>query len=66
MLRTNHVPYMTKTLRKAIMKSSELKIKYVKIKTNENLKSYKKQRYFCSKFYKKERKNIMKCLILRM
>ena len=47
---------MTKALRKAIMKRSELESKYVKNKTNENLKSYKKQRNFCSKLYKKERK----------
>ena len=38
------------------MKRSELERKYVKNKTNANLKSYKKQRNFCSKLYKKERK----------
>ena len=58
LLRANHVPYMTKALRKAIMKRSELESKYVKNKTSENLKSYKKQRNFCSKLYKKE-KNIL-------
>ena len=47
---------MTKALRKAIMKRSELESKFVKNKTSENLKSYKKQRNFCSKLYKKERK----------
>ena len=47
---------MTKALRKAIMKRSELESKYLKNRTNENLKSYKKQRNFCSKLYKKERK----------
>ena len=47
---------MTKALRKAIMKRSELESKCVKNKTSENLKSYKKQRNFCSKLYKKERK----------
>ena len=52
LLRANHVPYMTKALRKAIMKRSELESKYVKNKTNENLKPYKKQRSFCSKLYK--------------
>ena len=56
LLRANHVPYMTKALRKAIMERSELESKYVKNKTSENLKSYKKQRNFCSKLYKKERK----------
>ena len=37
LLRANHVPYMTKALRKAIMKRSELENKYVKNKTNEFL-----------------------------
>ena len=47
---------MTKALRKAVAERSELKSKYVKNKTSENLKSYKKQRNFCSKLYKKETK----------
>ena len=29
-LRANHLPYMTKSLRKAIMRQSELEIKYLK------------------------------------
>ena len=37
LLRDNHVPYMTKALRKAIMKRSQLESKYVKNKTSENL-----------------------------
>ena len=59
LLRANHVPYMAKALRKAIMKRFELESKYVESKTSENLRSHKKQRNFCSKLYKKE-KNIMK------
>ena len=55
-LRANHVPYMTKVLRKSIIKRLELENKYVKNKANENLKPYKKQRNFSGK-------NIMKCLI---
>ena len=50
---------MTKALRKAIMKRSELESKYIKNKTNGNLKSYKKQINFGSKLYKKERKKIL-------
>ena len=50
---------MTKALRKAIMKRSELESKYVKTKTSENLKSYIKQINFCSKLYKKKEKSIM-------
>ena len=59
LLRASHVPYMAKALRKAIMKRSELESKYVKNKTNENLKSYKKQRNFCSKLYKKREEKIL-------
>ena len=65
MLRANHVPYMTKALRKAIMKRSEPENKHVKINTNENLKSYKKQRNFCNKLYKKERKKYYEMLNLK-
>ena len=65
LLRANHVPYMTKALRKAIMKRSEFESKYVKNKINENLKSYKKQRNLCSKLYKKERKKYYKMLDLK-
>ena len=42
LLRANHVSYVTKALRKTIMKRSELESKYVKSKTSETLKSYKK------------------------
>ena len=47
---------MTKALRKAIMKTSELESKYVKNKTSENLKSYKKQRNFAVNYMKKKEK----------
>ena len=55
-VRANEVPYMTKALRKAIMKRSELESKYLKNKSYQNMKIYKKQKNFCSKLYKKERK----------
>ena len=54
--RANHAPYMTKALRKAIMKRSELESKYFKKSTENNKLMYRKQRNFCSKLYKKERK----------
>ena len=41
LLGANHAPYMTKALKKAVMKRSELETKYVKNKTSDNLKSYK-------------------------
>ena len=55
-LRANQAPYMTKTLRKAIMRRSALENLYHKNKTPEHNIAYKKQRNFCSRLYKKERK----------
>ena len=42
-LMANYAPYMTKRLRKAIMKRSELKSKYLKTQTQESFQSYKNQ-----------------------
>ena len=64
-LRSNNAPYMTKTFRKAIMKRSELKTKYYKYKTTENCKKFKKQKNFCSRLYKKERKKYYENLDLK-
>ena len=50
------VPYMTKPLRKAIMIRSSLKNKLYKNFTPNNSMAYKKQRNYCSRLYKKERK----------
>ena len=46
-LRANHSLYMTKRLRKAIMKRSKLKSMYLKTQTQASFKSYKKQRSIC-------------------
>lgn len=43
-------PYMTNTLRKAIMKRSQLQTNYFKAKTQKDYASFQKQRHFCSKF----------------
>ena len=61
LLRANHVPYMTKALRKAIMKRSKLESKYVKNKANENFKS--SSGISAVNYIKKRGQNIMKCLI---
>ena len=55
-IRSNHAPYMTKGLRKAIMRRSELETKYHKHRDIQSLRQYKKQKNFCSKLYRKERK----------
>ena len=47
---------MTKALRKAIMRRSNLQTLYFKQKTPTALKNYKKQKNYCSRLYKKERK----------
>ena len=54
--RANYKSYMTKTIRKAIMKRSELASKYHKTKNTKDYNNYKKQRNFCSKLYKKKRR----------
>ena len=55
-VRANHASYMTKNLRKAIMRRSELESKYLKKKNPESVRAYKKQKNYCSRLYKKERK----------
>ena len=55
-IRVNHAPYMTKNLRKAIMKRSQLENMYISNSTVENMNKYKKHKNICSKLYKKERK----------
>ena len=47
--RGNHAPYITKTLRKAIMRRTQLERKCLKIKTQTNIKLHKKHKTFCSK-----------------
>ena len=56
MLRSNHAPYVSKALRKAIMKISFLENVYFKKQDNYSLRSFKKQKKYCGRLYKKERK----------
>ena len=55
-LRANNAPYITKKLRKAIMKKSQLENIYSKTLTEKSLKPYKKQKNYVSRLYKKESK----------
>ena len=55
-LRGNHVPYMNKVLRKAMMRRTQLQNKFYKTRTHEDLITFKKQRNFVSRLYKKQRK----------
>ena len=61
LLRANHSSHMSKTLRNAIMKRSHHGKKYLK-KTGQSLRAYKKQKNYCSRLYKKERKKFFKRL----
>ena len=54
-LRANNKPYMTKALRKAIMRRSMLKSKYFKNRTDENFKAFKKQKNFTNRLAKREK-----------
>ena len=55
-LRANQKPYMTKTLRKAIMRRSVLENKFYKDKSSESRIKYKKQKNYTSKLLKKEKR----------
>ena len=65
LLRANHAPYITKTLRKAIMRRSQLETKYLKSKTQTDLELYKNHKNFCSKLYKRERRKYFDSLDMK-
>ena len=52
-VRANDKPYMTKVLRKAIMRRSFLKNKYQKLKTEEANKAFKKQKNYTNRLLRK-------------
>ena len=55
LVRNNNQPCMTKSLRKAFMKSSKLKNKFNKERNAKNWSSYKQQRNYCSNFLKESK-----------
>ena len=65
-IRGNQAPYITKAHKKAVMKRSELKTKYLKNSTWENFNKFKKQKNFCSRLYKKERKMFLDKLDIKL
>ena len=62
LLRANHSSYISKPLRKTIMRRSHLEKVYYKNKSEKSFKAYKKQKNFCSRLYKNERKRFFKNL----
>ena len=61
-LRANNAPYITKKLRKAIMKRCQLEKTYFKTFSEKSLKAYRKQKNYVSRLYKKERKIVFDSL----
>ena len=55
-LRANNAPYITRNLRKAIMKRSQLENIHRKKLTEKSLKAYTKQKNYLSTLYQKDRK----------
>ena len=56
LIRANHKPYVTKQLRKAIMMRSNLENKFYKNRSPAKKRALKKQRNFCNRLYKRERR----------
>ena len=56
-VRANEMPYMTKSLRKAIMTRSRLENKYHKDRTSDSYGKLKKQNNFCNRLRYRERKS---------
>ena len=63
-VRGNNKPFMSKVLRKAIMKRSMLKTKYIKDKTSVSLKEYHTQKNYTNRLAKKEKSNFISNLNL--
>ena len=59
LLRANYASYVSKALRKAIMRRYYLEKVHFKNRTEKSLRAFKKQKNFCSRLYKKERKNFL-------
>ena len=65
LIRANHAPYITKNLRKSMMRRSQLETKYYKTRMPDDLKAYRKQKNFVSRLYKKEMKKFYQNLNLK-
>ena len=60
LVRANNVPFMNKTLSKAVIHRSRLRNNYPKNPNIVNKEKYKKYRNYCVNLYKQEEKNIIK------
>ena len=64
-LRANNKDYMTRNLRKVMMKRSELETKFYQTNSHTDKLAYKKQNNFVSRLYKRERKKYYNNLDIR-
>ena len=64
-VRANKVPCMNKTISKAIM-VSRLRNKYMKNMSEENKRSHTRQKSYCVKFFRKEKKNFFVTLVQKI
>ena len=55
-VRGNHLPFINKTLSKAIMHRNKFRNKYLRNKTDENKGRYKKQRNYCVSLLRKSKR----------
>ena len=55
--RSNHSPFINKTILKAIMNQSQLKNKFLKTRSNEDKKAYNTQRNYCLTLVTKAKKD---------
>ena len=55
-VRANQKPYLTKLFTKAIARRSCLQNKFNKNRTEENRQAFKRQKNYCNRLYKKERR----------
>ena len=59
MLRANHVPYVSKALSRAIMKTSCFENVYFRKQDNHSLRAYKKQKNVVVEYIKKKEKSFL-------
>ena len=63
-IRSNHVPFINKTILKAIMYPSRLRNKFLKTRSNEDKKAYHRQRNYCLTLVRKAKKRLLLLLLL--
>ena len=64
-IRANHAPYMTKDLKKAIMKRTHLANKYQKTKSETDYRNFRKQKNYVDRLYKREKNTFFSNLSMK-